>query len=390
MRNLLMAFSLLSLLGCGSDTAPANSAQGLNRVVKIGVIAPLDAGLVEFGRGIRNSVQLAVNQANSSGRFGDVVFVVDARDDSSDPVVGAAAAQGLAQDPLVLGVVGTYNSGVAAQVQPILDQAGIVMISPGNTNPTLTLGPDPTRPVRPHANYFRMVVPDSVQGSVLAGHAFQTLGIRRVALVSEDKPVSLGLIDAFSAAFTNLGGSIATRQVFADGTTDFTPQITQVAGSNAELIVFGGEFATAAPFRQQAGASGLKLPLMGSDGIKDPAYIAGAGPVSEGDYASSLGAPIAAQPGGPAFLAAYQAAGFAEPPSDFGPYAFDAASLILGAVARRGLDRAAVIQDVGQVQTQGVTGAISFDAFGDTRNKVVTVYQVQGGVFVAQATVTVP
>lgn len=388
MRQLLLAFSLLGVLGCGSDTDPLNSANEPNRVVKIGLIAPLNAGLVEFGRGIRNSVQLAVNQANSSGRFRDVIFVMDARDDSSDPVVGAAAAQELAQDPMVMGVVGTYNSGVAAQVQPILDQAGIVMISPGNTNPTLTLGPDPTRPVRPHANYFRLVVPDSVQGSVLAGHAFQTLGIRRVALVSEDKPVSLGLIDAFSAAFTNLGGSIATRQVFADGTTDFTPQISQVAGSNAELIVFGGEYATAAPFRQQA--SGLKLPLMGSDGIKDQSYIAGAGPASEGDYASSLGAPIAAQPGGPAFLAAYQAAGFTEPPSDFGPYAFDAAALIVQAVSRRGFDRAGVIQDVGLAQTQGVTGPISFDSFGDTRNKVVTVYQVQGGVFVARATVTVP
>lgn len=140
----------------------------------------------------------------------------------------------------------------------------------------------------------------------------------------------------------------------------------------------------------QATAQGLTVALMGSDGIKDQAYITGAGPASNGDYASSVGAPIVNQPRGAEFLTAYQAAGFVEPPSDFGPYAFDAAGLILAAVNRRGADRAGVISEVQGVSGSGVTGPLSFDAFGDTRNKVVTLYQVEGGVFVPKTTVTVP
>ena len=386
MRNSFWLLLLtLALVGCGNSNSipdPVNPS----KVVKIGVIAPLDAGLVEFGRGIRNSVQLAVFQANNSGKFQDLNFVVDARDDSSTPSVGEAAAQSLVADGSVVGVVGTYNSGVASLVQPILDNAGIVMISPGNTNPALTLGPNPAVPVRPHANYFRMVVPDSLQGSVLATHAFNTLGFRQVALVSEDKAVSLALVDAFATTFTGLGGTITIRAVVPDGTTDYTTIIGNVAATTPQLIVYGGEFATAAPFRQQSAAQGLTVPLMGSDGIKDPAYLSGAGPASDGDFASSLGAPLANLPGGPAFLAAYQAAGFAEPPSDFGAYAFDAANLIIAAVGRR----SNIIADVQAANTVGVTGPISFDAFGDTRNKVVTVYHVEGGVFVPRAIVTVP
>lgn len=393
MRNSLLLLAALAVFGCGdSDTNNFTSGgpgNGTLPVVKLGVIAPLESGLVDFGKGIRNSVQLAVDQANASGRF-SVRFAVDARDDSSTPAVGQAAAQALAADPSVIGVVGTYNSGVAAVVQPVLASAGIVMISPGNTNPTLTLGPDPSNPVRPFSNYFRLVVPDSIQGSELGDYAYNVLNVRKVAVVSEDKAVSLALVDAFTDKFTGLGGTVAIRSVFPDPTTDFTSIITDVKKAGPELILFGGEYATAAPFRLQATAQGLTAPLMGSDGIKDQAYITGAGPASNGDYASSVGAPIANQPRGTEFLAAYQAAGFAEPPSDFGPYAFDAAGLIITAVQRRGFDRAGVIEEVQGFSGSGVTGPLSFDAFGDTRNKVVTLYRVEGGVFVPKTTVTLP
>ncbi|MBX3166017.1 MAG: branched-chain amino acid ABC transporter substrate-binding protein [Candidatus Eremiobacteraeota bacterium] len=390
MRNSFLLLAALAVFGCGgSDSNNFSSGGGDLPVVKIGVIAPLQAGLVDFGKGIRNSVQLAVDQANASGRF-SVRFVVDARDDSSTPAVGQASAQALAADPQVIGVVGTYNSGVAAVVQPVLASAGIVMISPGNTNPTLTLGPDPSRPVRPFSNYFRLVVPDSIQGSELGAYAYNVLNVRNVAVVSEDKAVSLALVDAFTDKFTGLGGGVAIRSVFPDGTTDFTSIIDDVKKVGPDLIVFGGEYATAAPFRMQASAQGLTVALMGSDGIKDQAYITGAGPASNGDYASSVGAPIANQPRGAEFLSAYQAAGFAEPPSDFGPYAFDAAGLIIAAVDRRGFDRTGVVAEVQGISGTGVTGPLSFDAFGDTRNKVVTLYRVEGGVFVPKTTVTLP
>ena len=393
MKTLRSALLLLSLLlaGCGtttSDVAPGNPQS--TKTVNIGVIAPLNSGLVEFGRGIRNSVQLAVNQANTSGRYPGIVFRVDARDDSSTPSVGQAAAQSLLNTTNLAGVVGTYNSGVAAAVLPVLSPANIVMISPGNTDPTLTRGADPNNPTRPFANYFRVVVPDSIQGPALANETFSTLKLTRVAIVTEDKAVSIGLVDAYRDAFTPLGGVITVRIVVPAGTTDYTNIITQVKASNPQLVVYGGELATAAVFRNQSVQQGLVVPLMGSDGIKDVAYITGAGAGSEGDFASSVGAPIANLPGGPAFLAAYQASGFAEPPSDFGPYAYDAANLLIAAVGRKGLDRTALLQDVGASNTTGATGSLRFDAFGDTLNKVVTIYQVRSGQFVPRDTVVFP
>jgi branched-chain amino acid transport system substrate-binding protein len=399
--RLLAAVLVLSALlcGCGSS-APSNTvvappASAVN--VKIGVIAPIDGGLTSFGRGIRNSVALAVSQANNTNLVPGVNFVMDARDDSSTPSIGAAAAASLAQDPTVAGVVGTYNSGVAAETIPILDAASIVQISPGNTNPTLTLGPDPNNPVRPNANYFRVVVPDSIQGPALADYAFDTLGIRRVSILTEFKAVSQNLANAFSAQFTARGGTILTHQVAPEGTTNYGVQLAAIAAfPNRQLLFYAGEFDGGARVRLQANALGMTEPIMGGDGLKDDLYITNTAGAANGDYASTVGAPLAALPGGADFLAAYNALGFAEPPTDFGPYAFDAANAIIQAVAQAraagaGFIGAKRFDNIARVQATsftGVTGPVSFNAFGDTNNKVLTIYRVVGGQWVAQQTIT--
>src|SRR5437870_301750 len=96
-----------------SATLAACGGSSSDHVVTIGVVAPLKSGLVEFGHGIRNSVQLAVDEANARHAIRGWRIEVRAVDDSSDPAVGEAAAKQLAADDSVIGVVGTYNSGVA-------------------------------------------------------------------------------------------------------------------------------------------------------------------------------------------------------------------------------------------------------------------------------------
>lgn len=385
-RLLVLLAALVLVAGCsgGSSTSGAASRP---RVLRLGVIAPLQAGNVEFGRGIRNSAQLAVDQFNAANPL--VRFELVAMDDSSDPAVGQAAARALIEDPLLVGVVGTYNSGVARQVIPVLDSVGVAMISPGNTDPTLTLGPDPSNPVRPFDNYFRVVVPDTVQGPALADYAIDEMGVADAAIVTESKSVSQGLADAFATRFQERGGTILIRQVVPEGTTDYSAILAQVAPTNPSLLFYGGEVPNAATVRTQATAAGIMAPLMGGDGVKAQQYVDLAGADAEGDVASSLGAPVELQPGGPRFLADYEARGFAEPPTDFGPYAYDAANLLMGIAAQVDLDRTAMLERLQAVDTTGVTGRLAFDAFGDTLHKVLTVYQVEGGVFVPREVVTV-
>jgi branched-chain amino acid transport system substrate-binding protein len=387
LTSIVAALALGALAAAGATaTAGAAPAQAAPKVVKIGVLAPLDAGLTEFGKGIRNSVQVAIDQANKADAIPGWEIELVAVNDSSDPPTGAAGAATLVADPAVIGVVGTYNSGVAQAALPVLAPAHLALVSPGNTLADLTLGPDAANPVRPNDNYFRLVASDALQAPFLAKAVRQT-GARRVAVVSETKAVSKGLADSFAAAFKKDGGTVAVQQVVPDAATDFKDFLDAALPDKPDAIVFGGEYQVAAVLRKQATAAGYKGPIVGGDGIKDAAYITEAGAASKGDLASTVGVPLESLGGAKAFLKAYKKAKFSDPPSDFGPYAYDAANLIISA-AKKILAgpadaipadaRAQVVAAIQASHTKGVSGPISFDAFGDTTHRVFTLYRVDG------------
>jgi branched-chain amino acid transport system substrate-binding protein len=382
----LALVATLGLTVTGGAATAASHRAGANTIVKIGVLAPLDAGLTEFGKGIRNSVQVAVDQANARKAIPGWTIQLEAVNDSSDPAVGAAGAATLVADPAVIGVVGTYNSGVALQALPVLSPAHLALVSPANTLPDLTLGTDPANPARPFDSYFRMVASDARQAPFLAKSA-RKLGVKTVAIVSETKAVSKGLADAFSDSFTKLGGRVTVQKVVPDGATapDFNEFLSSAIEPKLDMIFFGGEYQVAATLRKAATAKGFKKPIMGGDGIKDPAYISGAGKLSKGDLASTVGVPAAKLKTAAKFFAAYAKAKFDTGPTDYGPYAYDAANLIIAAAKRELAGKSGIPSDARQqlvaalqgVHAKGVTGPLGFDAFGDTKNRIFTLYRVQ-------------
>ena len=164
-----------------------------------------------------------------------------------------------------------------------------------------------------------------------------------------------------------------------------------------DLLFFGGEYDHAVLLKQAAVDEGLTVPLMGGDGIQADEYIAAAGAISEGDLASSVGVPVELEPGGIEFVDAYDAHGFDEPPSNFGPYAYDATNILLSAARAALAGRTRVSEDVRIDIVAGiqnitnadllnasgaVTGQVGFDAFGDTVHPVLTAYRVENGQWV--------
>ena len=154
--------------------------------------------------------------------------------------------------------------------------------------------------MRPYDNYFRMVANDAQQGGFLAQVAAD-LGIASVAVVTDEKQVSQGLANDFRAAFVAAGGAILSFEVVPEGDTNYEPYAQRAAATHPELLFFGGEYDHAALLKQAAVAAGLTVPLMGGDGIQADEYIAATGATSEGDLASSVGAPVDREPGGRPF-----------------------------------------------------------------------------------------
>jgi branched-chain amino acid transport system substrate-binding protein len=393
--GVLLAASL-ALTACGSRDSGGGSNTGgtTTKTAKIGVIAPLSGDLSALGKGIQHSVELAVKQANDSNAIPGWKLEVYAVDDEAKADVGKNAATKLAADDAVVGVVGDLNSSVSQQTQPIFATAKITQISPANTNPTLTKGADAANPKRTYPTYFRTCTTDAIQGPFAAQYLLAN-GMTKVATIHDKKAYGQGLVDAFTAEFKKGGGTITSAQTINPDESNYQAVVSAISPTGPQAVYYGGEYPQAGPLSQQMKAAGLNVPLMGGDGIFDPKYVDLAGKTSEGDLSTSVGAPTDSTDAGKKFLADYDAAKYAEPAAAYGGYSYDAANAIITALkvslkdaANAKAARDATITEVGKVSFDGVTGKVSFDEFGDATSKVLTVYKVTGGKWVAAKTDT--
>ncbi|HRW01463.1 MAG TPA: branched-chain amino acid ABC transporter substrate-binding protein [Tetrasphaera sp.] len=390
--TLLVASLALSACGSrgGSDTSSSAagsgaSAGGATKTAKIGVIAPLSGDLAALGLGIQNSVDLAIKQANETNAIPGWKLELAAEDDQATADVGKNAATKLAGDKDVIGVVGTLNSSVALQVQPVLSSASIVQVSPANTGVSLTKGEDAANPARPFKTYFRTCTTDAIQGPFAARFLFES-GIKEVATVHDKKAYGQGLVQAFTEEFEKLGGTVVAAETINPDEDKYDAVVSAIKPKSPKALYYGGEYPNAGPLSQQMKSQGLNIPLMGGDGIFDPKFIELAGSTSDGDLATSVGAPTDSTDSGKKFLEEYKAAGYSDPSAAYGGYAYDAANSIINAL-KTSLANAASVEDarqatvdaLGKVSFDGVTGKVAFDEFGDTTTKILTVYKVTGG-----------
>ncbi len=391
-----MVVGALVIAACGSnkEETQQGTGDGSGKTVKIGVIAPLSGALTAFGLGIRNGVDLAVRQANEQKRIEGWKIVLAAEDDTAVPDVGANAATKLADDKSVVAVVGTFNSSVAEKVAPILTRQKVTMISPANTNPSLTQGIDPNNKARPFDYYFRVTTTDAVQGPFAANYAYNDAGKRNVVVVHDKKTYGQGLALQFKAQFEKLGGKIPAVETVEPEDKDFSAVLSRIKRFNPDLIFYGGEYPAASLLTGQADQQGLRVPLMGGDGIFSGTYIDVAKEAGKGDLATSVGAPTDKLPTAQAFVDAYQAAAYADPYEAYGAYGYDAANVIIAALEKV-LTGEAELDDelreelrdaVQDANIDGVTGKVAFDEYGDTTTRVITVNKVEGGVWVPQKT----
>jgi len=382
----------VGLTACGTGGQESDDRAGScdtsRGTLVIGMIVPLSGGLSALGLGMRNSADLAVRQANQQCTVPGHRLEFRAEDDQGAPRIADQAARELAGDPSVVGVIGTYNSSTAQAVQPILHEAGIVQISPGNTGPSLTRGDDPTgAPVRPYDTYFRTATTDLEQGPFGADYLVQVAGKKRVAVIDDGKTYGAGIARQFVQRAEELGATILAPQKVGERDTDFSGAISRIRTLGPDAVYYGGEYPVAGPLSKQLAEAGLDVPLMGGDGILNDEYVQRGG--REGDLGTSVGVPVEQLPSAEPFITAYEAAGYAEGYDSYGALAYDSTNILIAALTRTAAAgdwspdrRRDVVAAVQASDTQGVTGQIRFDEFGDTTNKVLTLYRVENGRFV--------
>jgi branched-chain amino acid transport system substrate-binding protein len=385
-----LAAGALTLTACGSRGDDGGSdSEGGGTTVVIGVDAPLTGDLSALGLGIKNSADLAAKTANEQKLVDGITFKVEALDDQAQPSAGQQNATKFVANKDVLGVVGPLNSSVAESMQKVFDDAKLVQVSPANTNPALSQGPDWNggKKARPYKSYFRTATTDAIQGPFAAQYLYNDAKKKKVFVIDDKKTYGAGLAATFTAEFKKLGGTVAGTEHVNPDTKDFAAVVAKVKSSGADVVYYGGEYPVAGPLSKQLKKAGAKIPLVGGDGIYSADFIKLSGKEGQGDLATSVGAPVETLPSAKEFVANYKKAGYKEAFEAYGGYSYDSAWAIIEAVKKvvegnggklPSDARAKVIEAMQTVSFDGVTGKVSFDEFGDATNKQLTVYKYEG------------
>jgi branched-chain amino acid transport system substrate-binding protein len=408
-------FALLSVLVIASLALSACGAAGGGGGATLKIVSslPLTGSSLTQTQTIVNAMQLRLEQIDSKVCEGKYTVVYESWDDASaalgqwDPAVETENANKAAADASIIAYLGTFNSGAAKLSIPILNQAGLVMISPANTNPGLTKADKDEAGVTDSyyptgvRSYARVVAADDIQGKVAANFV-KSLGATTVYILDDQQLYGKGIADVFEATAAEIGLTIVGHEGIDPKAADYKALMTKISTSNdgaAPDAIYVGmvvDSNAAQLLKDKVAIMGDNetVKYVGPDGIQTQAFIDGAGAdIAEGAYASVAGVPFAELPAaGQQFVTDYEAkyGPLTEPYSVYGYETMSVAIKAIEDVCAAGGDptnresvRAAVfaIKDF-----DGALGTWSFDANGDTSLTDMSFYQVQGGAYVPVGT----
>ncbi|WP_413629403.1 branched-chain amino acid ABC transporter substrate-binding protein [Methylobacterium sp. W2] len=241
--------------------------------IKIGVVVPVTGPNAAFGAQIKTGAAQAIADINKAGGVNGEKLVISVGDDASDPKQGVSVANKFASEG-VKAVVGAFNSGVSIPVSDVLQEAGIIEISPGSTAIKYT--------ERGNWNTFRTCGRDDQQGAVAGSYLADKFKGKKIAFVHDKTPYGRGLADETLKALKAKGGTNVMFEGINPGEKDFSSLVSKLKQAGIDVVYFGGLYTEAGLLIRQMRDQGLAAPLMGGDGIADREFSQVAGPGSDG------------------------------------------------------------------------------------------------------------
>ncbi|MBX3054904.1 MAG: branched-chain amino acid ABC transporter substrate-binding protein [Anaerolineae bacterium] len=335
--------------------------------ITIAYMLTISGATAFLGEDSRGGIEIAID--DRGGKLLDHNINLKGEDSGCSAEGGQTAAQKLAADTQIVGIIGSSCSSEATAGLPIISEAGMLMISPSNTAPALT-----NKEGTWHPGYYRTAHNDLFQGRVAADYAYNELGARTAATIHDGSPYADGLQGVFADRFKELGGTVTFQGAVNVGDTDMRPILTNVGAGSPDVLYFPifepeGNF-IAAQSKEVAGLENTVL--FGADGLLSESFPSGTGPAAVGMY---LSGPYVEGDAYQQLLAKWDAKFGGSPPSGFHAHAYDATNILLDAiekVALKGDDGTLLIprQALRDAVTatagfRGVTGTLACNETGD-------------------------
>jgi branched-chain amino acid transport system substrate-binding protein len=409
---LLLAVLGVAAAGCGGDDGGGGAATALPSAscgpiryegdgdpdYLIASDFPLQGANRALTTEMADAVEFALKERD--WKIGDLTIGYQSCDDSTaqagswDSAKCTANARSYASNEKLLGLIGTFNSGCAKLVIPVLNRAqngSVAMVSPSNTYPGLTEGGPGTEAGEPDnyyptgkRNYARVVWNDQFQGAANAEYAKQ-IGLKKIFILNDGETYGNGIATLFDQYAKKLGIQILGNQKWDKKATSYEALGSRIKAAGADGVFFGGIVCNNGGklLKDVRAAVGPEVTFLGPDGWTPiSATIEGAGDAANEMYISQPGIPIDQLTGkGKDWVQSFEQDTGKQTVDPYTAYAAQAAEVLLDAIDRAGdADRAKISEQLFNTDVKdGILGNFKIDENGDTTLGTVTFFEVKAG-----------
>ncbi len=213
-KALLALFAVVALSACGSKPV-------------VGVLLPMTGDASDYGESMKRGIDLALEMDQEVLPVG---FQVLWGDTASDPAVGGAELERLADEGARLFVAGT-TSDTARALLPLLEETDTIAVSPSASAPSLT---------KDSRRFFRVFASDELEGRRAGRFLYDDQGKETVLIYAEDSAQSHGIEPPFRQVFEQaMGGEVVGRVALEEENWETVSADLLAAHNPASVYIIG-------------------------------------------------------------------------------------------------------------------------------------------------------
>lgn len=356
----LLTFFLLTFVvtGCGSGSqGTADSGDE----IKIGFLGALTGEVATYGINTLKGMKMAVEEINEAGGvLGKKLVIVEA-DNRGDKGEIANVTQRFITKDKVAAIIGDPTTGGTKVAAQIAQANQTVLLSAGAVGPGVVEIGD---------YIFRNTLLDSVAVPAVVKYLKEELGWNKVVIVtSRNNDYSVSQTEVFKKALAENGVEILGEEFIQDGDTNFSGQVTNIKAKNPDGIVFTGYYTEGGLFMSEARKQGLKVNMVGGDGLLSDVLIKLGGQGVEGSMVFAGFSPEQPDENTKRFIEKYKALYNGEEPDMFVAQGYDAVKIIAAAIEKAGSADPKVFKDT-LAQTKDFPGVSGKTTFRENREPI--------------------
>ena len=333
--------------------------------IKLGIVSPMSGPNARYGAFSLRGAQLAAKEINDAGGVDGRKIAIFSADSQGTPVEGVSATRRLIDRDKVDFVIGDVSSSVTLAMQPVVEDAGVLLLNAASSNPKITYGAG----VGGFKWTFRNYPTDENRALVVAQYAAEKKGLTKFAVLSVDNDYGRSAIEFTKKYLPRFKGQIVTEDYYKEGEVDFRSVLAKIRDSGAQAIIMYGLADTTPIVARQMTEVGIagKLPLIGNGEFNTEKTIKSAPKALEGAVEAAAWLPAWDSPKSKAFVEKFTGE-YREAPNNHAYVHWETVHLLAKAVDEaNSVDRAKVRDALSKIKYDSAVGEVTFDDHNQAR-----------------------